>query len=218
MFTYSPLLVVIIGSVTCLFILFGHIWFGKIEINREKITPISIGRGIFHIFFAALSLFLLDAIIRLSFSDLLNYGHYKYILATVILCLIYSFYLMVGIVFLAPTWKTLVTFFFMCGTFLFLLISSFSDETVNYIQIIFSLLVTGVAVELVLNIIDIVYKKSKLIEGAEIEKICFSLPLWNLSNKLEQFYKPKGVFLIYCLFMIELICLFEGTTFFYWVN
>ena len=217
MFTYSPLLVMIIATITCVFLLWSRVWCGKVDINRSKITPITLGRGFFHIFFAALSLFLLDAVYRLIFADLLKYGHYKYLLATVLICILYSLYLMMGTVFLAPTWKTLVTFFIMSIVSISLLIVSLSDASIDLTQIVIILLLTGVGVEILLGVFDIVHLK-KAPEGEEGKRNArISAPLWDLSQKLQPIFSTKGILVIFGCCAVELIFLFEGTTLFYWI-
>ena len=54
MFTYSPALVMIVGSATCIILLLGRVWFRDIEINYDKVNLVLLIRGFFLVFFAYL--------------------------------------------------------------------------------------------------------------------------------------------------------------------
>ena len=215
MFVFTPILVMIIVTVTCVSLFILRFWFGRMEITPEKLSLINAGRGLGHIFYATLSLFLLDIIYRLINTELLSFGHPKYYLTAVILTSIYCAYLMIGTVFSAPTWKTIVTFIAMCSASVFVLISSKTDEAIGVLEVGLYPFITGVAVEVILNIVDISMKQKKApAEG----KLSLSKPLWNLSDKLHPIYSIKGMVGMYLMFCAELILLFEGTTMLYWLR
>jgi hypothetical protein len=223
MWTFSPSLVVIVGTIFSASLIWNRIWYGKISQSEQKSHhPVYlIGRGIGRTLYAFVGLLLLDSVLRICFSNLLSYGHFKYALSSVILGIFFGIYLLIGTVFMAPTWKTLVTFIAMVGAMVYLGILSITSEDVDYTDLILITLAVGLIMEIIENVGDFLYR-SKRQDGTQ--KIVLSQifttvspPLWNTSKKLSSLFTLKIYFIIFMIFFFELMLLFEGLTIFVWL-
>lgn len=222
MWTFSPSLVVIIGAIFSASLIWNQIWFGKISQSQQKFHLVYlIARGIGRTSYAFIGLLLLDSVLRICFSNLIFYGHFKYIFASVILGSAFGLYLLIGTVFMAPTWKTLAIFISMVGTMVVLGVLSIYSENIDYTDLIFITISFGLGVGLIVNIVDILYQNK---QKNQTLKLKFSQvtqiqtpPLWDISLKFSQYFSVKIYFIIFIIFFFELMLLFEGLTMFVWL-
>jgi hypothetical protein len=226
MWTYSPTLVVIVGTITLVLVLWGHTWFDKQRREGEGYTCVLVlmGRNLFHAVFAFAGLFLIDAVLRICFSSVVSFGSFtRYALASVILCSVLGIMLILGTVFITPTWKTLAVFFVMLGSFLFVTISSFSGAGQVEFEDLLYVIATGAGLEAILDIVDLVVgfaKKKKKGEKVNILKdsgSVFSPPLWDLSLRFKKIMNVKVYLVLFAFFCAELILLFEGMSLLSWL-
>ncbi|MHA1369327.1 MAG: hypothetical protein ACTSWN_04735 [Promethearchaeota archaeon] len=174
MWTYSPTFAVIVGTITCVVLLWANIWFDKVRRTGKKYTSAVyfFGRRMFYVIFAYLGLFMIDMVLRICFSSIVSFGNFaKYALSAVILCSILSIVLIIRTIFTAPTWKSLIVFFVMLvGTFS-LTIFSFMGGDVNS-EDMFYILYVGLGLEVVLNLIDFfhsILKRKKKGESIKLQ-------------------------------------------------
>jgi hypothetical protein len=237
MWTFSPTLMVIIGTVACFMLLWGQIWGDKQNKTGEKYTcPVFlVFRCGFLTAMAFIGIVLLDGAVRLCVQDLLSYGSFKYILAAVILCTGLGIFLIIGAVFIAPTWKSIVSFGVMFVIALIIAVLSYSEANIEYTDFLIVPPCIGIGVNLILNITELIYlaftRKTRSEKSTEKStkntlpsKIGFkqlqqilSPPLWDVSNRFKKIINTKVYIIILIVFATELILLFEGMTYFVWI-
>jgi hypothetical protein len=223
MWAFSPTLLVIVGTIACVMLLWGQIWFDKQNKTGEKYTcPIFLlFRGVFLTFMAFIGVFLLDGVIKLYFTDLLSYGSLKYIIATSILCTGLGILLIIGAVFIAPTWKTFLAFGIMLVAALYIDIASISDNSLEYTDFLLIPFSIGLGIELILTPSDLFYR---VLSRKERSKISFkrlqealSPPLWDKSPRFKKIFNTKAYLITFAVFVVELILLFEGLDYLIWL-
>jgi len=239
MWTYSPTISVAIGTITMVLVFSGQIWFDKKrrEGKDYDCAIVLTGRRMVHATFAFMGLFLIDAVLRMCLSNIVSFGNFaRYALAAVLLCSVLGALLVIGTIFTAPTWKTLVVFFAMLGATLSLTIASFTGETQIEFQHVFYAGAAGVALTLVLDVVDFFHALAKKIKrdgnttdndqkGRQREILALfknpaaimSQPLWDASKRLGKLMNTRVFLVVFALFCAELIMLFEGMSLLVWV-
>jgi len=223
MWTFSPTLLVIVGTVACWLLLWGRIWGDKQNKTGEKCNcPLTLLiRAGYLTIMGYLGVFLIDGVFKMYLTDLLVYGNIKYILSASILCTGLGIFLIIGAIFIAPTWKTLVSFGVMLAAALYIEITSISNPDLEYTDLLLYPLAITLGVQILLTIGDLVYNALKRKDRTRISlkefQAILSPPLWDKSSKFKKRVTTRWYLVIYAVFVVELILLFEGMTFFIWL-
>ncbi len=209
-FYLTDLAGVILGVVFTLVILVVVVWFDKaLKSDENYECPLVVGiRGLAFGGLAYIGLIFLDIVLKMLIVLPTKPNAWPYHLGGLILCTVFSMFLLFGAVFVAPTWKTLVTFGLMLGIFhiyfqLAITMDNLAD-VVNYFNGIFVVWVVQIA----LTGIERLLNQFNLISEAK--------PLWNLSGWFKQTLVKPVLIGLWLLFVVELILRTQGFALFYW--
>jgi len=239
MWTYSPTLCIAVGTVTCVLVLTGQVWFDKQRRTGKDYdcAIVLTGRRMMRALLAFMGMFLIEAAVRICLSPLIGFGSFaRYALASVILCILLGILLVIGTVFVAPTWKTLTVFFAMLGAILAMSIASYTGaDQVGYEHLLYAG-VAGIGSTLVLDIVDFsiglakrmklagekpgTNSKEKSHETARLFKNpgeIMARPIWDTSRAFKLVLDTRLHVVMLALFSAELVLLFEGLSLLFWL-
>jgi hypothetical protein len=209
MYTFSPVILLIMGWAIWTTILGGLFWtpkIGKQDQNYSCVIITFIRSGIFAAF-SYWAMMFLDAFVKILLLGQMGYGNIGFQLAPVILALVSGIIIIFACVFSAPTKKGIITFAVIIGVYAYYFWStgyeSLDERESIYIPLIY-IFVTQIVIMILSLLIRKLLKKQPLVEP----------PLWNLSLKFKSILRPKIILALWIIYTIEIVSIFEGYSFF----
>ena len=228
MYSLTILFGTILGMILLILIMAATVWFPKIGKPDERYTcPFwTMLRGGFFAGFTYYAILILDSAFKTIFIGFFGYGNFSYFLAGIIMITILGIIILVGTVFVAPTWETLLTFIGIFGyTMYFLQFYLPSPEVFTEDEVLFDPLpvVIGMQFGIVLlgRLVRIIRNQPVKVDqiatsesnGNRIPKKKHRLhaePIWDISVKFKKIINVKVYLILWALFCTEVIFQFEG--------
>jgi hypothetical protein len=127
---------------------------------------------------------------------------------TVILGICMGIYLIIGTIFVAPTWKTLVSFGIMTVVLIIFDGLTITDPRLGFEDLIIYSLGGGLGIAILLAFIDVIRFRFKAFP---------THPLWDFSTRFKKIANTNAYCVIFAIFLVELILELEGLTVFVWL-
>jgi len=203
----------------------GFVWFDKYRKPEESYDCWLVRgmRGFAFIFFTVIAFMFIDTNIKLLMG-IAGYGNFSIHLASMILTFILAAHIIIGVVFVAPNRKGVITFIAVLITFIILWEFIFIDiETVNLlgldtsgtdlfiIGILFPVVI-GMLVAITLAVVEGIMNKTKS------ERTIEDKPFWNKQIQAKKIASFKFNLIMWIIITAELILNMQGLSLLFWIT
>lgn len=206
MISVNPNFAGIIGMLISAVCMVVMVWVDKIQIpNRNWVQYLYRGaRGLGFIPLAFYGIFMIDFVVKIGFTGILSYGNISYHLGALILCGLLGVILLMGTVFSAPTFKSLISFLTVLGYYIYRYWIDYDILATSEEGYLYEPLLVILPIIILLNIaIDSIF--------LTLKKNPYKLkPLWDISAKFKEKINLKFIVILWILFSVEVILKMEG--------
>lgn len=213
MINVNPIFAAILGMLVSALCMVVLVWIHKMNMPDKKWVHYLFkgARGLAFIPLAFYGIFFLDFVVKVLFGDIISLGNISYHLGTLILCGVLGVIVLLGTVFVAPTFKTIISFLVMLGLYIYRYwidydILATSEEGYLYEPLLLVIPVL-VLVNLIIDSVFFVLKRNPY----KLE------PLWDISGKFKKKVNIKSIMILWILFSAEVILKMEGLGLFFFL-
>lgn len=212
MLSLTPIFGVFLGTIMISLTLAFKIWVHNMRKLPKPLEIIYSGlRGGLFTAGAYASLLMWDSIIKIGFLGILSYGNIVYHITALILMGILSSLVLIAVVFVAPTLKTIINFSFVIGISIYFFWVNPEALLPDYERIFYEpvlyCLVSVILVEVVFLLTRLIQKKPIFQEKQ----------LWNHSEPFKKKVNKTVLVLLWFCFFVELVLNMEGLSILFWI-
>ena len=210
MWALTPLFMVIIMLIMTGLLLFGVIWIEKFPLKEDLVKhPLyKMIRALVFTVYTYWSVLLLDSFVKITFLGIIGYANFSYHLAPMLLALILGIVMILGIAFVAPTLKSIISFLGVAGYSLYYLEVIANQAGRGELEMLYQPIVWGISITVGVNLL---FGIIEMIRGTKFEV------LWDWSETYRKHFGAKFYIIMFLLVCAEFILKFEGLSLLYWL-